>query len=92
VLNDGRILKADAVVLGTGYRSSWSNIFDQATRDDLGLGNVVRMEAAESKKYEWNYTTLANPTASPPRKPTLGLVSLSRPGARKEYSPKGLRC
>jgi hypothetical protein len=30
MLNDGRIVKADAVVLATGFRSSWSDIFDRA--------------------------------------------------------------
>jgi hypothetical protein len=29
VLNDGRIVKADAVVLATGFRSSWNGIFDR---------------------------------------------------------------
>jgi dimethylaniline monooxygenase (N-oxide forming) len=29
VLNDGRILKADAVVLATGFQSSWNNMFDR---------------------------------------------------------------
>lgn len=66
VLKDGRILKADAVVLATGFRSSWNNIFDQTTRDDLGLGNRVPIETAKSKNYEWNYTTLANPPLAPP--------------------------
>jgi dimethylaniline monooxygenase (N-oxide forming) len=29
VLNDGRTLKTDAIVLATGFRSSWDNIFDR---------------------------------------------------------------
>jgi dimethylaniline monooxygenase (N-oxide forming) len=29
VLNDGRVLKTDAVVLATGFRSSWDAIFDR---------------------------------------------------------------
>jgi len=28
VLNNGKVLKANAVILGTGYTSSWKNIFD----------------------------------------------------------------
>jgi dimethylaniline monooxygenase (N-oxide forming) len=29
VLNDGRILQTDAIILATGFRSSWDNIFDR---------------------------------------------------------------
>jgi dimethylaniline monooxygenase (N-oxide forming) len=29
VLNDGKVVKADAVILCTGYQSSWTTIFDR---------------------------------------------------------------
>jgi len=66
VLEDGRILKTNAVVLATGYRSSWDNIFDQATKDELGLGNHAPMETRESKNYKWNYTSLESPPQARP--------------------------
>lgn len=28
VLSDGRVIRADAVVLATGYESSWTDLFD----------------------------------------------------------------
>lgn len=28
VLNDGRVIRADAIVLATGYESSWTDLFD----------------------------------------------------------------
>lgn len=30
ILSDGRRIQADAIVLATGYTSSWTNIFDSA--------------------------------------------------------------
>lgn len=52
--------------MATGFKSSWNNIFDQATRDDLGLGNHAPMDRAEFQNYEWNYTTLQNPPPAHP--------------------------
>ncbi|KAH9899419.1 FAD/NAD-P-binding domain-containing protein [Cubamyces lactineus] len=57
VLDDGRPLRASAVVLATGYRSSWSPLFDEKTAEELGL-NPHRAEAASA--HHWDYPTLAN--------------------------------
>ncbi|CAL1698410.1 unnamed protein product [Somion occarium] len=56
VLNDGRELTANAVILATGFMSSWSKIFDDATAEELGLKTYpVKSDAFAD---EWNYTTL----------------------------------
>ncbi|TBU39199.1 hypothetical protein BD309DRAFT_454467 [Dichomitus squalens] len=63
ILEDGRSLPASAVILATGYTSSWPAIFDEQTIKDLGLDP---QPAKETTTHEWNYTTLAG---SPPIHP-----------------------
>ncbi|KAI0262584.1 FAD/NAD-P-binding domain-containing protein [Gloeopeniophorella convolvens] len=64
VLEDGRVLPAAAVVLGTGYQSTWNPILDDETMEDLGL----KQHPPDSENaYHWDYTSLANPPASPPK-------------------------
>ncbi|KAI9057634.1 FAD/NAD-P-binding domain-containing protein [Trametes sanguinea] len=63
VLNDGRVLRASAVVLATGYRSSWPSIFNAQTIEELGLNPH---EVEDHGRYRWNYTTL---TDAPPLHP-----------------------
>ncbi|KAL7282731.1 LOW QUALITY PROTEIN: hypothetical protein ACG7TL_004205 [Trametes sanguinea] len=58
VLNDGRVLRASALVLGTGYKSSWDNLFDEATMDELGIGP---QPAQLNSTDRWDYTSLYNP-------------------------------
>ncbi|KAI9057639.1 FAD/NAD-P-binding domain-containing protein [Trametes sanguinea] len=58
VLNDGRTLRASALVLGTGYKSSWNNLFDDATIDELGMGP---RPAQPTSTHRWDYTSLFNP-------------------------------
>ncbi|KAF7974401.1 hypothetical protein HWV62_38268 [Athelia sp. TMB] len=70
LLSDGRALAADAVVLATGFGSSWAPIFDEATKADLGLGNHPPLPLSTNAEHEWdNYTTLASP---PPSKANAG--------------------
>ncbi|OSD04414.1 FAD/NAD-P-binding domain-containing protein [Trametes coccinea BRFM310] len=58
VLNDGRVLRASALVLGTGYKSSWDNLFDEATLDELGIGpQPAQLNCTD----HWDYTSLYNP-------------------------------
>ncbi|KZP03480.1 FAD/NAD-P-binding domain-containing protein [Athelia psychrophila] len=64
LLNDGRVLAADAVILATGFKSSWGPIFDDATKQELGLGNYPP-PTTESEAHHWDYTTLAH---TPPSK------------------------
>ncbi|KAI0044474.1 FAD/NAD-P-binding domain-containing protein [Auriscalpium vulgare] len=62
VLADGRVLQADAVVLATGYVSSWLSIFDEETREELGLNRHPLSEGAA--KCRWDYKSLRNPPSA----------------------------
>ncbi|KAI0058580.1 FAD/NAD-P-binding domain-containing protein [Artomyces pyxidatus] len=59
VLHDGRVLRANAVILATGYSSSWDSIFDTQTTVKLGLKRHAPTLNAE--KYHWDYRSLSNP-------------------------------
>ncbi|KAG6918033.1 hypothetical protein DXG01_016885 [Tephrocybe rancida] len=64
ILADGRILPADAVILATGYSSSWGDVFDDQTVEELGL---KRHALAKTFPHStWDYASLANPPASHP--------------------------
>ncbi|EJF61517.1 FAD/NAD(P)-binding domain-containing protein [Dichomitus squalens LYAD-421 SS1] len=63
ILEDGRSLPASAVVLSTGYRSSWPTIFDEETTKDLGLDP---QPVNDTTTHQWKYTTLSN---APPLHP-----------------------
>ncbi|KAJ7105492.1 FAD/NAD-P-binding domain-containing protein [Mycena crocata] len=59
LLNTGQSVKADMVILATGYISSWDDIFDEKTAGDLELH---RHSPIHDLPDEWeNYKTLANP-------------------------------
>ncbi|KAI0650878.1 FAD/NAD-P-binding domain-containing protein [Trametes meyenii] len=64
ILDDGRLIRADAVVLATGYQSSWSSIFGDETMEELGLNPYLA--ANTTTVYQWDYTTLKD---SPPLHP-----------------------
>ncbi|KAH9922177.1 uncharacterized protein B0H18DRAFT_1121005 [Fomitopsis serialis] len=61
ILNDGRMVRADAVVLGTGYTSSWNKLFDDTALQELGLG--CHAPQPGSQYYRWDYTTLVDSPA-----------------------------
>ncbi|KAH9837791.1 uncharacterized protein C8Q71DRAFT_705858 [Rhodofomes roseus] len=63
VLSDGRLVYADAVVLGTGYVSSWNKLFDDTALQELGLGCHAPPPATQY--YRWDYTTLAESCPEP---------------------------
>ncbi|OJT15471.1 hypothetical protein TRAPUB_7342 [Trametes pubescens] len=65
VLEDGRTLRASAVVLGTGYKSSWESLFDEETIEELGLSPQLADPNA-SKTYHWDYATLSGPPPTHP--------------------------
>ncbi|TFK94863.1 FAD/NAD-P-binding domain-containing protein [Polyporus arcularius HHB13444] len=65
ILDDGRSLPASAVVLCTGYTSSWSAMFNEDTMEKLGLAPRL-VEPSELESYRWDYTTLAD---APPLHP-----------------------
>ncbi|KAI0638615.1 FAD/NAD(P)-binding domain-containing protein [Trametes polyzona] len=62
VLEDGRVLRASAIILATGYLSSWDTLFDK-TMDELGLGP---QPANAESSHRWEYTTLSNPPPTHP--------------------------
>ncbi|KII96145.1 hypothetical protein PLICRDRAFT_35076 [Plicaturopsis crispa FD-325 SS-3] len=61
VLEDGRVLAADAVVLATGYASSWAGIFDDDTAQELGLSRHP-----PTTSETWKYTSLQDPPPAHP--------------------------
>ncbi|KAI8989847.1 FAD/NAD(P)-binding domain-containing protein [Trametes punicea] len=63
LLDDGRAIRASALILATGYRSSWSPLFDSQCMEELGL---TPHPAEQQTKHQWNYTTLS---PSPPLHP-----------------------
>ncbi|KAJ6508501.1 FAD/NAD-P-binding domain-containing protein [Mycena sanguinolenta] len=63
-LSDGRVVKADLVLLATGYTSSWTNIFEEDTAKRLGIN---RHPPGAPSSFNWqNYLSLANPPPSHP--------------------------
>ncbi|KAI9460710.1 FAD/NAD-P-binding domain-containing protein [Russula earlei] len=61
VLEDGRVFPAAAVILATGYESTWRSIFDDVTREQIGLGR----HPPDSQRYRWDYASLAHPPVLP---------------------------
>jgi len=60
--SDGRVLEADAVVLCTGFYSSWNKVFNQSTIEEIGLSRQrVPPQIMAAANRKWNYPTLANP-------------------------------
>ncbi|KAJ3572899.1 hypothetical protein NP233_g2776 [Leucocoprinus birnbaumii] len=62
ILNDGRRIPADVVILATGYRSSWETLFDDKTAEELGIRR--RVLPSSLLRDEWkSYHTLRNSPA-----------------------------
>ncbi|KAG6840188.1 hypothetical protein C0991_008352 [Blastosporella zonata] len=62
-LSDGRTLSADALILATGYTSSWTDLFDNQTAEELG---IKRHPPQKTFAHTWEYTSLASPPVSNP--------------------------
>jgi len=63
VLDDGSTFPVSAVILATGYKSTWRPIFDDETIEYLGLAQ--RPPDYEPRtKARWDYTSFANPPAN----------------------------
>ncbi|KAJ6610187.1 FAD/NAD(P)-binding domain-containing protein [Mycena sp. CBHHK59/15] len=56
VLSDGSKLRADVLIVATGYRSSWDGLFDERTAEELGI--LKKRPDPDMPNYEWNYKTL----------------------------------
>jgi len=65
ILDDGRMFPAAAVILATGYQSTWRPIFDDISVEQLGLGR----HRPPKTKYRWDYASLANPPDIPGEAP-----------------------
>ncbi|KAH7911143.1 hypothetical protein BJ138DRAFT_1086194 [Hygrophoropsis aurantiaca] len=60
VLADGRTVKADAIILATGFSSSWKGLFDDETVRELGIDRYT-MPHAQASETEWrSYKSLRN--------------------------------
>ncbi|EIM86307.1 FAD/NAD-P-binding domain-containing protein [Stereum hirsutum FP-91666 SS1] len=59
LLSDGSKVNADAVVLGTGFSSSWDALFDDETKEELGLTQHAPSDEFDT---EWDsYQSLSRP-------------------------------
>ncbi|KAJ7928774.1 FAD/NAD-P-binding domain-containing protein [Mycena leptocephala] len=63
LLSNGQTIKADLVILATGYASTWDDIFEEETAAELGL---YRHRSAHQVDEWTDYTTLANPPFAHP--------------------------
>ncbi|KAJ7151674.1 FAD/NAD-P-binding domain-containing protein [Mycena filopes] len=60
LLNNGQSVKANLVILATGYTSSWDDIFDEKSATDIGLHRHELKQADQVDEWA-NYKTLMNP-------------------------------
>ncbi|KAI0302909.1 FAD/NAD-P-binding domain-containing protein [Multifurca ochricompacta] len=74
VLEDGRTLRAAAVILATGYGSSWRPIFDDETMEELGLGRQPPRESSVSLNERWDYPSLDSLPSVPGDAPWTAMV------------------
>ncbi|KAF9074343.1 FAD/NAD(P)-binding domain-containing protein [Rhodocollybia butyracea] len=68
VLSSGKVVRADAIVLATGYESSWVDLFDAKTIDQIGLGKYPpQYVPLDSYDDEWKgYTSMRDPPSALP--------------------------
>ncbi|KAJ3575500.1 hypothetical protein NP233_g1053 [Leucocoprinus birnbaumii] len=63
LLNDGRSIPATAVILATGYSSSWDKIFSDKTAEEIGINKHV---PSTKIVHAWDYPSLSGaPQARP---------------------------
>ncbi|KXN82276.1 hypothetical protein AN958_02777 [Leucoagaricus sp. SymC.cos] len=60
LLKDGRKIPADVVILATGYRSSWENLFDDETAEEVGIRRRVLPRSALVNDEWKSYVILQN--------------------------------
>ncbi|KAI6131220.1 FAD/NAD(P)-binding domain-containing protein [Pisolithus croceorrhizus] len=65
LLSNGTEIKANTVILATGFKSSWTNIFTRETAKELGIGRHLPL--ADAEEHVWDYTSFSNPPTSHPR-------------------------
>ncbi|KAI6132452.1 FAD/NAD(P)-binding domain-containing protein [Pisolithus croceorrhizus] len=64
LLSNGTEIEVNAVLLATGFGSSWTNIFAPETVNELGIGRHPQLVDVE--EHVWDYTSFSNPPASYP--------------------------
>lgn len=80
VLNNGRILKTDAVVLATGFRSSWNNIFDRMSIVPIELPSLTPRDINAAATKDALGLGKHAPTVTPePQNHKWNYISLSNP-------------
>ncbi|KAI0253456.1 FAD/NAD-P-binding domain-containing protein [Lactifluus subvellereus] len=71
VLEDGRVFPAAAIILATGYESTWHSIFDNESMEQLGLGRHL---PESGMTQDWDYVSLANPPVVPGETPLAASI------------------
>lgn len=71
VLSDGTRMEGDAVILGTGFKSSWGKIFDRTTISELGLARPSASSRSINYTEEADYQSLSGGTLPHPAKPNM---------------------
>lgn len=64
LLSNGTEIKANAVILATGFGSSWTNLFARETAKELGIGRHPPL--ADAEEHVWDYTSFRDPPAPHP--------------------------
>ncbi|KAF8801867.1 FAD/NAD(P)-binding domain-containing protein [Phlegmacium glaucopus] len=63
ILSNGQEISAKAVILATGYQSSWSNVFSPEMAEEIG---IAKHSPKTHVKTKWNYKSLKHrPTEAP---------------------------
>ncbi|KAJ3529431.1 hypothetical protein NM688_g7855 [Phlebia brevispora] len=65
ILTDGRLVEADAVILATGFSSSWNKIFDPETMEQLGMNRHPPPAGGLNDADMWKYASLERPQGAP---------------------------
>lgn len=65
LLSNGMEIRANAVILATGFSSSWTKIFARDTAKELGIGRHPPL--ADAEEHVWDYTSFKDPPAPHPR-------------------------
>ncbi|KAF9228314.1 FAD/NAD(P)-binding domain-containing protein [Gyrodon lividus] len=67
ILRNEETLKANAVILATGFASSWAGIFTEKTIEELGIGRHPPTKDVDENAWK-HYTTLSSPPPAHPQK------------------------
>ncbi|KAF5388998.1 hypothetical protein D9757_005121 [Collybiopsis confluens] len=90
-LSNGQAIRPSAIILATGYESSWPDLFDAETMNQIGLGrySTSPLEYPHTTyEEEWEgYTSLQNPPAAPASAPTGRWTEISGSGIYRGIVP-----